>query len=209
MKKLCLIYANCQGGALNVFLQKSDEFSSRYQTKIIENYSLIANGSALPVNSLRRADLFIYQPVAAKHGIYASDNLKKYLPPKCLTISFPYVYNDALWPLFEEGTKIKGKEVIVSLIEQGFSLKKIVELFRAGQIDFQFERRFRESIAILRAKEAVTSVKTADFIIENLGIMKLFLTQNHQTSILYIHSLLSGLLFNKINYLVLRLAFNL
>lgn len=187
MKKLCLIYANCQGRGIDTFLQKSATFRECYRTEIVENYLLITNNSPLPLGALKKADLFIYQPVAAKHGVYASDNLKKHLPSHCLAISFPYLYNDALWPLFEEGAKIKGKEAILLLIEQGLSLKRIADMFCAGQIDFQFERRFRESMAILRAKEASTDVKAADFIMEKLGTEKLFLTQNHQTSILYMH----------------------
>lgn len=147
----------------------------------------MADKSDLPVELLRMTDLFIYQPVAARHGIYATDNLKKYLPPRCVQISFPYLYNDALWPLFEEGEEIKGKEAIVYLIESGLSLKEIADKFCTGQIDFQFERRFRETIAILRSKEAITDIKVADFIVSRLATERLFLTQNHQTSSLYIH----------------------
>jgi len=187
MKKLCLIYANCQGRSVNTFLQRSGAFLERYQVEVVENYSVITTGGGIPFDVLKRTDLFIYQPVSAQHGIYATDNLKKYLPTECVTISFPYIYNDALWPLFEEAGKIKGKEVVVALTKKGLSLKTIADMFCAGRIDFQFARRFRESMAILRSKEAVTDVKVADYIESNLGTEKLFLTQNHQTSSVYIY----------------------
>jgi len=187
MKKLCLIYANCQGRGVNTFLQQSAAFLERYRTEIVENYLAITDGIEIPFDVLQRTDLFIYQPVSARHGIYATDNLKKYLPSQCITISFPYIYNDAVWPLFEEADKIKGKEIIGQLIENGVSLKKIVDMFCAGKIDFQFARRFHESMGILRLKECVTDVKVADFIERKLSIEKLFLTQNHQTSSVYMH----------------------
>ena len=143
MKKLCLIYATCQGRGITAFLQQSAAFRDSYRTEIVENYLAITNGAGNLFDVLQRTDLFIYQPVSARHGIYATDNLRKYLPSQCITISFPYIYNDALWPLFEEADKIKGKEVIVQLIEKGVSLKEIVDMFCAGGIDFQFARRFQ------------------------------------------------------------------
>lgn len=187
MKKLCLIYATCQGRGINTFLQKSAAFQDRYRVEIVENYLAITAGAGILFDVLQQADLFIYQPVATRHGIYATDNLRKYLPLQCVTISFPYIYNDALWPLFEEADKIKGREIIVQLIEKGVSLKNIVEMFCSGEIDFQFARRFHESMAILRSKEAGTDVKVADFIERNLSRKKIFLTQNHQTSVVYLH----------------------
>jgi len=187
MKKLCLIYANCQGRGINAFLQRSAAFRDRYRTEIIENYLAITTGAGIPFDVLQRTDLFVYQPVSGRHGIYATDNLRRYLPSQCIIISFPYIYNDALWPLFEEADKIKGKEVIVQLIEKSVSLKTIVDMFCSGKIDFQFARRFHESMAILRSKESGTDVKIADFIERKLCGEKIFLTQNHQTSSVYVH----------------------
>ncbi len=186
-KKLCLIYANCQGRAFDTFLRMSAEFQEKYRIEIVNNYIFIQNKHNLPLDTFKKADLFIYQPIAAKHGVYATDNLFEYLPPQCVKISFPYIYNDALWPLFEVLGEIKGQEVVVSLIESGLSLKEIVDRFCAGKIDFQFERRFSDSMAILRSKEEKTDVKVADFIVSNFRTKKLFLTHNHHTNAIYIH----------------------
>lgn len=186
-KKLCLIYANCQGGALGAFLQKSKAFLEQYQVELVHNFQAIQNGSEPPIDALRRADLFLYQPLDPKHGVYATDYLKKYLPLNCVMISFPYIYNDALWPLFEDSGNIYGKESIIALIDNGLSLKKIISIFCSGEIDFQFEKRFARSINILRSKESATDIKIVDFIVDNLKKEKLFLTHNHQTSSVYIH----------------------
>ena len=187
MRELCVIYANCQGRALGTFLMKSDRFRDSYQLHYLDNYKMIEEGSILPVDLLKKAKVFIYQPIRSNHGLYSTDNLKGYLQPSCKTISFPYIYNDALWPLLEEGDKIKGEEIIVRMIKGGMNIKKIVGLFCAGKIDFEFDKRFQRSLAILKKKEEITDVKVSEYILKNLGKIKLFLTQNHQTSNLYVY----------------------
>ena len=199
MKDLCLIYANCQGRAIETFLLKNDTFRDSYEVKILENYKMIEEQSALPVDLLQKAKLFIYQPVHSRHGSYATDYIKRQLLPSCRTISFPYLYNDGLWPLFEEGETIKGEEIIVRLMERGFSLAKIINMFCAEQIDFEIDRRFQRSIAILKQKEQATDVKVTEYILTNLGKEKLFLTQNHQTTAFYTYC---------VNQMLLKLGYN-
>lgn len=186
-KKCCVIYGNCQERGLDVFLRKSKPFQEQYDIHVFENYAMILGNIPLPVDILKRANLFIYQPLANRHGIYASNHVKSLLSPQCKTISFPYIYNSALWPLFKDDQEMVGKEVIVALMEKGLTLKRILDKFCAGDIDFQFERRFQETMEILRSKEAATDVKVADFIVSNLSTERLFLTQNHPTGTLFFH----------------------
>lgn len=187
MKKICVIYANCQGRGINTFLQKQELYHETYENHLFENYHVIENGLSLPFDLLKQASLFIYQPLKNKHGYYATDVIKNYLPATCKKISFPYVYNDALWPLYEENDKIGGEEIILNLIEKGYSLTKIINMFCAEAIDFEFERRFKKSIEILKQKEEITDIKVSDYILKNVSNEKIFLTQNHQTSSFYIY----------------------
>jgi hypothetical protein len=187
MKKICIIYSNCQGRGINTFLRKHDVYDGTYENHLFENYHVMENRLPLPFDLLKKADLFIYQPLANKHGQYATDNVKNYLPATCKKISFPYIYNDALWPLYEERDKIAGEAIILNLIEKGYSLKRIINMFCAEEIDFEFGRRFQKSMETLRQHEAVTDLKVADYIINNISKEKLFLTQNHQTSNFYIY----------------------
>jgi Polysaccharide biosynthesis enzyme WcbI len=187
MRKICVIYANCQGRAINTFLQKHDLFNENYENHLFENYHVIENGLSLPFDLLKKADLFIYQPLKNKHGQYATDTIKNYLPAVCKKISFPYIYNDALWPLYEEDDKIGGEEIILNLIEKGYSLKRIINMFCTEAIDFEFGRRFKKSMEILKQKEKVTDLKVSDYILKNISKEKIFLTENHQTSTFYIY----------------------
>jgi hypothetical protein len=126
----------------------------------------MGNRLPLPFDLLKKADLFIYQPLKNKHGQYATDNVKNYLPAACKKISFPYIYNDALWPLYEDKDKIAGEEIILNLIEKGHSLKRIINMFCTEEIDFEFGRRFQKSMEILKQHEAITDLKVVDYIIK-------------------------------------------
>lgn len=187
MKKICIIYANCQGRGINTFLQKHGIYRENYENHLFENYHALEKSIPLPLDLLKKADLFIYQPLQDIHGQYATDHVKTYLPATCKKISFPYIYNDALWPLFEERDKIGGEEVILNLIEKGYSLKRIIRMFCAEEIDFEFERRFQKSLEILKQRETVTDLKVSDYILKNIRKEKIFLTQNHQTSNFYLY----------------------
>ena len=153
----------------------------------LESYIFINKQLPLPVDLFKKANFFIYQPIDNKYGCYATDNVKLYLPEHCQSISFPYIYNNALWPLFEDAQCIVGKEIISELLDQGYSLKQVTDLFCDEAIDFKLEERFKQSISILKEKERMTDISVSDFIACNLHKHKLFLTQNHPTSIVFVY----------------------
>jgi hypothetical protein len=186
-KKTCVIYANCQGSGIELFLSKHDAFKDTFSTCRLENHILISQQTPIPIDLFKRASLFIYQPVGERHGCYATDHLKSCLPKDCRRISFPYIYNNALWPLYEEGDSIIGEEIIRGLFEKGVSLKSVVDRFCGEQINFQFEQRFQHTLSVLRQKEQETDVKVSDFILRNIKNEKLFLTAAHPTSAVFIH----------------------
>ncbi|MEE9910730.1 MAG: hypothetical protein K4571_03300 [Deltaproteobacteria bacterium] len=187
MKKICVIYANCQGRGISTFLQKHAVYNDRFENHLFENYHVMEKGLPLPIDLLKQADLFIHQPLPSKHGPYATEIVTSYLPASCQKISFPYIYNDALWPLYEENDKIGGEEIILQLIAKGHSLRQIIDMLCAEAIDFEFERRFQRSMEILRQHEAETDLQVSDYILKNITKEKIFLTQNHQTSAFYIY----------------------
>jgi hypothetical protein len=91
----------------------------------------IQEKSELDIKEISRADLFIYQPVDDKHEKLSTNYILERIDSgKTICFSFPYLYNDGLWELFEEGDKIKGEETIIALIEQGYSLDEIIELYK-------------------------------------------------------------------------------
>ena len=153
---------------------------------------------------MKSADIFIYQPIDKKHGIYSTDtnienNIMSYLSPKCKKISFPYIYNSALWILIppsisdsmignygEAGKYING-EPIEKLKMKGHSLDEVLAMYSDGKINFDFENRFNKCIKILKDKEELCDIKVSDYIVNNVRSKKLFYTQNHPSSHIFIH----------------------
>ena len=199
-KMICIIYSNCQGRGVRRFLEKQDNFRADYSIHVINNYTAIAENKELPTELLKKADLFIYQPIHAKHGIYSSDKVLSLLSEKCKCISFPYIYNDALWPIFEKKGRYVGGNSVICLMKENKSLKYIIDTFMKLEIDFDFTGRFSYSNSILKKKEQVTTVKVADFIKQNFRSRRLFLTCNHPTSYVFAYC---------VNQILARLGYDL
>lgn len=200
MKKL-VFYTNCQCSGLDYFIQKD---INNIETTHIENYRLIKNKNQIPIDILKQADIFIYQPIDKKHGIYSTDtsvenNILSYLSPNCTIISFPYIYNSSLWILIPPANidgyignyldidKYINRESIEKLKVKGYSLNEVIELYSNGLIDFDYENRFNKSIEILKEKEEMCDIKISEFIEKNIRKHKLFLTQNHPTTCVFVH----------------------
>lgn len=198
-KKNIVYYTNCQYRGLDYFLEK-------YTMNMhhIENYSLIKNGNPIPIDIIKEADIFIYQPIDKKHGIYSTDtsienNIMTHVPSHCKKISFPYIYNSSLWTLippsnidgyignYQDMDKYINREPIEKLKAKGYSIDEVLQMYSNGEIDFDYENRFNKSIKILKEKEEKCDVKVSEFIEKHITKHKLFFTQNHPTTCVFIH----------------------
>jgi FkbM family methyltransferase len=196
-----VFYTNCQYRGLDYFIKNH---INKIETKHIENYSIIKNKDKIPFDILKQADIFIYQPIDKKHGIYSTDtsvenNIMTYLSPNCKIISFPYIYNSSLWILvppanidgyignYADMDKYINREPIEKLKVKGYSLDEVLQMYSKGEIDFDYEKRFNKSIEILKKKEELCDVKVSEFIEKNIRKHKLFFTQNHPTTCVFIH----------------------
>jgi len=191
-------YTNCQYRCLDYFLHRAIKGLKTYH---IENYTLIKNKEPIPLDILKCADIFIYQPIDKRHGIYSTDDtcILSHLPPGCKRVSFPYIYNSSLWVLIPPANidgyiggysgmdKYINSEPIEKLKAQGHSLDVVLQKYSNGEIDFDYENRFTKSIEILKKKEEICDVKVAEFIEQNIRKHKLFFTQNHPTTCVMVH----------------------
>lgn len=210
-----VVYANCQSKGIIRCLDKV--INAKYIE--ITNYDYIQTKKDLPIDILRTADIFIYQPIDIKHGIYSTDQSSEksictYLSPTCKKISFPYIYNSAMWTFIPEQSNIdnindadanekyKDIEAIRKLKSQGYSLDVIKTKFLNGEIDFKYQQRFDKCMNILRQKESICDIKVADFIVTNIRNMKLFMTQNHPTTQVFIFCANQILSILNYNYLI-------
>lgn len=199
MKKLCIIYANCQNSLIAEYLNKSPYFKQEYSIKRFSVHILMAKGTTIPEQILKQAKLFIYQPVKDLHGVRSSKYLLNKLPSDCQQISFPSLYFKGYFPQLCKNPAIKivkpnhpfgliphGDINIISMLKQGKS--------KAGIIKHLSDPNFytseflistvEQSLQELSERESQLEVKVSEFIKINYQHYRLFYTQNHPTDIL-------------------------
>lgn len=202
MKKICIIYANCQNKLLAEYLLKSPIFNREYTIKKFPVHLLIQGKKRIPDELLKRAKLFIYQPVKDIHGICSTKHILNKLPSDCQCISFPPLYfkgyhpqycknpvNKVIKPVYPFGVMPYGDSNIISMLEQGQSVSEISE--KLSDPDF-YSREFllsnvNSSLVELARREATLNIKVSDFIKNNYQHHYLFYTVNHPTDILGIY----------------------
>lgn len=196
-----VFYGNCQLniGVYNIFKNYIDADYS-----IISSYDLIYNNLDIPINILKEADIFIYQPINEKYGIYSINNnivnsIMTYLNKNCNKICVPYLYFDSFFPLckknFDDGydggylykqNNILNEESILNL-KNIYSNLEIIDKYNNYDIDFNFKNRFDDNIKRLLDKEKLCNIKISDFILNNYKKIHLFEMHHHPTSILIIY----------------------
>ena len=179
------IYTNCQGRFLNeLFLSKIPYFSS-WTIVYLENFSMIANSEYIKRETIESFDVFLYQPVSEKHGIYSTLNetgILGMLRSDCLRISFPSLYID-LWPIYEETGCYYGADTILEYKQSGYSLDYIHQLYDNNVMSFQLKERYEASLNYLILREANCTIKTMSAYIDTQkNIEPIFHTQNHPTA---------------------------
>lgn len=201
MKKLALFVGNCQAIGIMKFLVTHKQFNDEFDCKFYANWQMIENNDLLPTKELRNCDLFIYQPLRKIHNCFSTDpsvdgSIGSLVKDSAIKLSFPYIYNNALWPIFETHTDQqkhdrqifgwRGNKEIDSLISEGYSCDDIIKLYLDRKLDFNFSIRMNHTMTLLELKESMTDLKIVDFINNNLCKKRLFLTHQHPTSHIFV-----------------------
>ena len=178
------VYANCQGKAFETFLPMIDD---RLVVRHVENYRALSGEVKLAsfADDLARADVLIYQPIGEAHGelsTAAPDGILSRIRQGCDTASFPYLYNDGIWPCIYHSDHIENGEVIDPLLEQGATEDDIVAAYAQGDIDFRLRERYEASLKLLQSREVETDVRVADYLNDRLTTQEMLLTCNHPTT---------------------------
>jgi len=160
---------------------------------------VVLNKSNINYNLIKNADIFIYQPLDDKHGNISTNSILKLLKPECKKISFPYIYNNSFYPVIgplviKDSYRSKpcsvifnNSEIITDLIDKKYNLNEILKLYRENKINFNYQKRWDYTNNILQEKEEDCDVKIVDFIKQNFSKQRLFLLENHPTSIIFIN----------------------
>lgn len=202
MKKLCLIYANCQNQLIAKYLSSSQHFNQEYRIKRIPVHQLIQQKTTIPANLLKQARLFIYQPVNNIHGDRSTEHILSKLPSSCQSISFPSLYFKGYFPQYRKNPLSKvitpnhpygviphGDTNIISMLGEGQSTSEIIE--RLSNPNFYREEfvldNLNQTLEEIARRESELSIKVSSFIKEHHQHHRLFYTQNHPADILGIY----------------------
>ena len=199
MKKLCIVYANCQNGLIAKYLNKSELFNQQYTIRKFPVHLLMTKGTTIPDDILQQAKLFIYQPVKDTHGKRSSKYLLDKLPADCHRISFPSLYFKGYFPQYCKNPENRileshypygliphGDTNVVSMLEKGLNKTEIIN--KLSNSNF-YSREYlwsvlEDTINVLAQRESNLDVKVSEFIRNNFQSHHLFYTQNHPTDIL-------------------------
>ena len=120
-----------------------------------------------------------------------------HLSSKCKTILFPYIYNSALWLLltpsiadgyvadYSDINKYINSEPIKKLKSKGFSINEVLQMYKTGEIDFEYKDRFSKSIDVLKEKEKMCDVTVSDFIVKNIKNIWFFILRTTQRCVFW------------------------
>jgi hypothetical protein len=189
MKQNCVIFGNCQCSGVKKFLEFSN-FYEIYDIYQYANWQIIKDLKLTDdiIKNISEADLIIYQPLKDVYNCYSTNrnnpnsffNLTK---NTCKFISFPRIHNNAIFPIFH---KKKYSNYIYGYIKNKInSLEELIYLYDNNLLDFDFENRMKTNYLISKEKETDCNIKIIDFIYDNIKTYKLFLTQDHPTSIIF------------------------
>ncbi|MDJ0509062.1 MAG: WcbI family polysaccharide biosynthesis putative acetyltransferase [Crocosphaera sp.] len=185
-----ITFGNCQAGQIRKILSSllpQKEFKVHYFSNNARTGNKQPNQTIL--ESIRKCDILIYQPLSSVHEDISEENIRKILKEDCIAVSFPYIVNTGMYSLCHAPMakdhkygKIIGEDIIHDLILSGKSDKQILKAYKNNEIDFNLKRRFVDSLGIMRRKEMTTHIKLTEFIENNYKTHKLFVTHNHLTS---------------------------
>jgi hypothetical protein len=210
MVKEITIYSTCQCHGISYYLKY---YLPEANFNMIKNYSLVLSNQYTELenfrNILSNTNIFIYQEMPMKWGMYSTDlsvenNLLIYLPNNCIKIAIPYVFADWFWGIekallrdmtynfdticseTQDHFKYYNKNIILDLkYNKNYDLCSILQLYDDNQIDFKYEERIATGIKILKTKEKTCDIKISDYILENYKSKMLFYTPNHPSHFIF------------------------
>jgi hypothetical protein len=189
-----VLYGNCQ---ITIGINSYLDYLGKYNIKILSSFNIIYGHTVLDIDLFKNCDIFIYQPIDDRYGIYSTNNILKYFKNDCILVSVPFIYMDSLFPLVkklsvhgidggiqENENNILNNNVILNY-KKIYNNEEIINLYKNNKIDFDFQNRFDENIKRMKEKEEKCNIKIVDFILDNYKKNYLFTMHHHPTKIVF------------------------
>jgi hypothetical protein len=182
-------YGNCQADALACLLRRVLP-ASRYSLSFYSNNA--RTGNLRPeqeiLGALREADLLIYQP-PTKNSALSEASIRATVRSADAAVSFPYLFNSGICGLSHSLESrqhsyglIFGEETIIGRLEQGASVRAVIDEYIEGSLDFGLPERFERCLVELERREKSTAIVLSGHIRRNYRHRRQFLSHNHPTT---------------------------
>ncbi len=180
-------YGTCQVHRIcDIYLRELDQFKNATFVNL-GHYDFAKNNLDLPLEDLKSADIFIYQPLSEKYGIYSTENgnegVLQFIPETAIKISFPFFCFD-MYPIYENGTKIKCGTKFIEY-RNTYSKQEFLEMFDKGELQFDLQNRLLYSISHTKKREETCNVHFSEFLEKYYKTHKLAMTWCHPTTPVY------------------------
>jgi hypothetical protein len=210
---LVVYYSTCQYEGIHTLIK---DFIENYEYIYIENWKTIGNKKDLPIETLNKADIFIYQYIDKIHGKYTTDltiqdNILSLLNKNCIIYGIPYIRNDGYWSIIPfthcYNGCTGGQSEILEYKQNGHSIDNILKMYNENLLNFNQLNRFNNSLKHMEENEKNMhnnltftyykqyNIYLSDFIKTNYKFHDLFVTHLHPSSYIYYY-IANELLYN-------------
>ncbi|WP_129709822.1 WcbI family polysaccharide biosynthesis putative acetyltransferase [Priestia megaterium] len=203
MKKICIVYGNCQTRPIREYLMSSKSFNAIYTIVNIPPVHLCNRKTGLDqqyLDTLSKCDLFIYQPVSEAFSYLLSSNyILSKLPDKCISIKFPISYFTGYHPQYTGGKNIPyADKNIISLLKLGKSKQEIISILSADNFYtfHEVKANLDATLQELKRRDTILDITLDNFVEQNYKDTNLFYTVNHPSY--YVTRYLSIKILNKL-----------
>lgn len=199
MKKKLVVYANCQADGIAHFLGKT-ALAEEYQISVWHNWQVLMKEQSLAGLEwdLAQAEIVVYQPCTGYKctdgvSVPGSAQLLDHYCKEKLQISFSYIFNHGFFPILKVAPGRDGWITSESVKARAWAPSStfaidgdIFRSYNAGGLRYDCARRFLECLAEQNSREQKCDIRMTDFILANYRTQRLFLTQNHLTSAMFV-----------------------
>jgi hypothetical protein len=186
-----IVYGNCQAEAITSTLAVDPLVSSLYDVAYYRSFEHPVDPHLFAYDRDEKCRL-LWEQHDPKH--FPKPDL---LAPSCLTVRFPSVDLNLLWPfncvnpynapeppLFPFGRYPYGDRIVVNAINRGMPEAEILDYYLTGWDEYKIDldRLLQLEAARMQARETHCDVGISDFVFANFHERRLFWTVNHPTS---------------------------
>ena len=104
----------------------------------------------------------------------------------CEVITYPAMENWSFWPINFFHGRIDTSRSFLKILKSGCDAESIIRKYNAGDIDFEFSKRFHDSMSITKFTERYTDIKVSEYIQRNHMDRIMFTYGSHPAISLYI-----------------------